>query len=114
MKQTERRFEGRYLCADVVHVSRIIGDRIRTIEAVLEDISPLGACVQVEEDIPLGSEVVLMAGDKGLGGVISYSVYRDYGFFAGIHFQDEAHWSSGIFVPDHLTNLQSLANQASE
>jgi hypothetical protein len=109
MENTERRLEGRFLCADVVKVTRVEGDPRKTLEAVLEDISPLGACVQVEEQIPLGMEVVLSSGGKCLSGVVSYCVYRDYGFFVGIHFLDETHWSKGVFVPDHLTSLAALA-----
>jgi hypothetical protein len=52
---TERRFEGRFLCADLVRVDWLAGSRAA--EAVLEDISALGACVQVEEFIPPGSAI---------------------------------------------------------
>ncbi len=111
MENVERRLEGRLLCADMVRVTRIEGGRLRNMEAVLEDISPVGACVQVDEQIPLGVEVVLTAGKKGLSGVVSHCVFRDYGFFVGIHFLAETQWSCGVFVPDHLTNLQALANR---
>jgi hypothetical protein len=110
----ERRLESRFLCADVVHLTRIVGAQSKTVEAVLEDISPPGACVQVEEEIPLGTEVELTAGEKSLCGVVSYCVYRDYGYFVGIHFLDETHWSSGVFVPGHLTNLQALADRVND
>jgi hypothetical protein len=114
MKNTERRLEGRFLCADVVRLTRTDGKRLRTLEAVLEDISPLGACVQVEEEVPLGVEVELSAAGKSLRGVVSYCVYRDYGYFAGIHFHDQTHWSKGVFVPDHLTNLRTLAERVAD
>jgi hypothetical protein len=114
MENTERRFEDRFLCADVVRLSRMDGDRLKTLEAILEDISPPGACVQVEEEIPLGAEVALTAGSMSLSGIVSWCVFRDYGYFVGIHFLDETHWSKGIFVPDHLTNLRALTGRAAD
>jgi hypothetical protein len=114
MKTRERRLEGRFLCADVVSLTCLEGKRVRTMEAVLEDISPLGACVQVEEKVPLGTEVVLTAADKRLYGVVSYCVYRDYGYFVGVHFADETHWSRRVFEPDHLISMETLVRQCEE
>src|ERR1041385_3703148 len=109
----ERRGESRFLCADMVRVDWLAGDPagggsrvdLRTAEAVLEDISALGACVQVEERIPPGAKISISVG-SGLiesspavrfSGRVSYCVYRDYGYFAGIKFSDETRWSSGVF-----------------
>jgi hypothetical protein len=131
----ERRLESRFLCADLVRVdwlaSRGESGRVeqgegefRTVEAVLEDISTLGACVQVEERIPLGAAILLSAhsglissapNDTGeaarFSGHVSYCAYRDYGYFVGIRFSDETHWSSLIFAPRHLTNLAALSER---
>jgi hypothetical protein len=124
----ERRYESRFLCADMVKVEWKVdagpgalpgaGDEIlRTVEAVLEDISALGACVQVEEAIPPETAVSISfgagkyaehSGNVRLSGSVSYCVYRDYGYFAGIQFSNETRWSSGIFEPQHLTNLEAL------
>jgi hypothetical protein len=97
-------------------------DDFRTVEAVLEDISPLGACVQVEERIPLGATISISAhsspANTTLGafkeparfsGHVSYCAYRDYGYFVGVRFSDETKWSSGVFEPRHLTNLALLS-----
>jgi hypothetical protein len=110
----ERRFEGRFLCADLVRVDWLAGSR--TAEAVLEDISALGACVQVEEYIPPGTAISIStigghADFKDAArftGWVSYCVYRDYGYFVGIRFSTETRWSSGVFEPQHLTNLEDL------
>src|SRR5580700_6867620 len=103
----ERRLESRFLCADLVRVDWSAGGvescegkqgrsescegEFRTAEAVLEDISALGACVQVEERIPLGTAILLSAysglvssapNDTGetarFSGHVSYCAYRDY------------------------------------
>src|ERR1019366_6960107 len=108
----ERRIESRFLCADLVKVEWLIDDGNKTIriaEAVLEDISALGACVQVEERIPAGAAILVSVGDEEVArfsGRVSYCVYRDYGYFVGIRFSDETHWSSGTFLPQHLTSLE--------
>src|SRR5580700_2700 len=114
----ERRFESRFLCADLVRVDWIADaeGNSRTVEALLEDISALGACVQVEERIPLGTSVSMSVSsgppgarqDTQLAGDVSYCVYRDYGYFVGIRFSDETRWSSGIFEPQHMTSLEAL------
>jgi hypothetical protein len=112
---TERRYESRFLCADLVTVEWTAGDAdgagSRTVEAVLEDISALGACVQVEERIPLGTRVSISAipgASARFAGLVSYCVYRDYGYFVGLIFSNETRWSSGDFEPRHLTNLEAL------
>ena len=106
----ERRREGRFLCADLITVEWRVRGTFRTVEAVLEDISPLGTCVQVEEEIPHGTPVTLTLGGQKLSGAVSYCVYRDYGYFVGIRFPDESQWSSGVFIPQHLTDLRALAS----
>jgi hypothetical protein len=116
----KRRFEGRFLCADLVRVEWLAGGAAgatpRTAEAVLEDISPLGACVQVDEYIPPGAAISIST-IAGLADIVettrftgqaAYCVYRDYGYFVGIRFSNETRWSNGVFEPLHLTNLEDL------
>jgi hypothetical protein len=117
---TERRFESRFLCADLVKVDWLAHGgseadvveaeiaALRTVEAVLEDISALGACVQVEEPIPPGAAISISVNTVHFSGHVSYCVFRDYGYFVGIRFSDETRWSSGIFKPRHLTSLEAL------
>ena len=123
----ERRLEGRFLCADLVSVDWLEGggDReqgegeFRTVEAVLEDISTLGACVQVEERIPLGacdpgyrptpvrSTPLPLAPRKvaRFSRYVSYCAYRDDRDPVGIRFSDETTGKRDFFEPRHLTNL---------
>jgi hypothetical protein len=111
----ERRLDGRFLCADLVRVDWLTGHGLngkgesRTTEAVLEDICETGACVQVDEMIPVGTPVVITvaisSGNTQFRGNVLYCLYRDFGYFAGIELLDETRWSSSIFVPQHLTDL---------
>lgn len=112
----ERRYESRFLCADLVKVEWFSeeGDckTHGAVEAVLEDISSLGACVQVDDNVPIGAAISISVGEKDvarLRGHVSYCVFRDYGYFVGIRFSNETRWSSGIFEPRHLTSLEALA-----
>jgi hypothetical protein len=104
----ERRFEGRCLCAQLVRVEWPGG----VVEAVLEDISALGGCVQVEEPIPLGSALALSIGESNFDGHVCYCVFRDYGYFVGIRFSKDTVWSRDQVVPQHLTDLRAIARQA--
>jgi hypothetical protein len=110
----ERRLERRFLCADLVRIDWVTGDggEFRRMEGVLEDISGLGACVQVEEAIPPGALVAISAGDSWLCGCVTYCVYQEYGYFVGVHFAEETKWSSSTFEPQHLTNLAALTHSA--
>jgi hypothetical protein len=83
----------------------------RTADAVLEDISHVGGCVQVEEPIPVGVPIQLSIGEWSFAGHVSYCNYRDYGYFVGIRFSTESAWSSEQVVPQHLINLQNLSRQ---
>jgi hypothetical protein len=110
----ERRLDARYMCADMVTVEWRFGYRLngrenpRRLEAVLEDISSLGACVQVEEVIPIGSLISISTQRSHFLGEVSYCVFRDYGYFVGIRFADETRWSVGKFSPQHLTDLRTF------
>ncbi|HWE51171.1 MAG TPA: hypothetical protein VG273_15370 [Bryobacteraceae bacterium] len=112
---SERRLDSRFLCADLVRVNWMTGHDVdgrretRTVEAVLEDVCETGACVQVEEMIPVGTPVVISVvdrrGETQFCGNVQYCLYRDFGYFAGIRLLEETKWSSGIFLPQHLTDL---------
>ena len=105
----DRRLENRYLCADLVRVDWQEGeDEVQTASAVLEDISVIGACVQVEAPIPLAAPLTIRVRDQQFPGVVTYCVYRDYGYFVGVRFCEETRWSTGVFEPQHLTNLREL------
>jgi hypothetical protein len=109
----ERRLRARFLCADLVRIDWVAGNdgAYRRVQGVLEDISTLGACVQVEEEIPPGSQISLSTGDTFLSGSVSYCVYQGYGYFVGINFADDNRWTESNFEPQHLTNLADLSHR---
>ncbi len=113
MQLEDRRLEGRFLCADMVRLDWIVGeDNLRTEQALLEDISPQGGCVQMEEPLALGSIVMLTVGDTPFHGHVCYCTFRDDGYFIGLRFSDDSVWSAGLVEPQHLVNLQQLGERA--
>ena len=110
---SEKRASGRYLCADLVRVDWLEGeDDFRSAEAVLEDISPQGACVEMEQEVRLGTMMMLTLDGKSFSGYVSHCNFRDYGYFVGIRFSQDTPWSSRVVTPKHLTNLCALAEDA--
>jgi hypothetical protein len=111
----EKRLEGRFLCADLVRLDWLVGkNNFRTEHALLEDISPLGGCVQLEEPVALGSIVMLTVDTTPFYGHVCYCTFRDDSYFVGLRFSNDSIWSAGVVVPRHLTNLQQLGQQAEE
>jgi hypothetical protein len=107
---SERRLENRFLCADLVRVSwsPAEGGAKKTAEAVLEDISHVGGCVQVEEAVPEGSAIRLSIGDWNFDGAVSYCAFRECGYFVGITFCAGSAWSADRVLPQHLVDLRSV------
>ena len=105
---TDRRVESRYLCADIVRISWQGAERA---EAVLEDISAHGICVQLDEEIAEGTRIHSYLGEQEFAGRVRYCKFQDIGWFVGIHFDDAERWSEQIYQPQHLTNLMELAGR---
>ncbi len=85
--------------------------RTGTATALLEDIAPSGACLQLESPIPLASEVSWRAPRQQFKGHVRYCVYREIGYFVGVEFDSSVRWSSRTFKPQHMLNLQSLVGR---
>jgi hypothetical protein len=109
----ERRFEVRMMCADMVEVcwTNRSGVSRRTM-ALLEDISPSGACLQVETSVPVGARIRWDSPRKGLSGVVRYCVYREIGYFVGVEFDPSSKWSKKVYKPQHLLDLKRLMQRS--
>lgn len=105
----ERRSEIRMMCADLVEVSwRDPSGKSRKAQAVLEDISASGACLQLETALPLGVVVRWGSQKKEFAGVVRYCVYREIGYFAGVQLDPACRWSKSKYRPQHLLDLERL------
>ncbi len=99
----------RLLCADMVEIewTDAQGD-LRIATALLEDISPLGLCLQLETELPIYSVVILNLNGTRTCAMVRYCQWREIGYFAGLTFPPGSRWSSENFRPQHLTNPLDL------
>src|SRR5437868_4803736 len=105
----ERRSEVRMLCADMVEVCW--NDQARNEKratGLLEDISPSGACLQLDLPVPLGTAIRWGSVDHHFTGTVRYCVYREIGYFVGVEFVPQSRWSEETYQPQHLLDLQKL------
>ena len=90
----ERRKEPRMLCADMVDIRwKDAAGRQHRATALLEDIAPHGACLQVERALPLETEIVIDHPKAQMRGAVRYCAYRDIGYFLGLQFTPDSEWS---------------------
>lgn len=97
----ERRAEARLWCSDLITV-RQEGAKPSEWTANLEDISPSGACVQLERAVPVGAILILKFGRRKFRGAVKYCRHDEIGYFAGIQFEPGRKWSREIYEPKHL------------
>jgi hypothetical protein len=109
----ERRSEIRMLCADMVEVAWVdpSGRRHKAM-GLLEDISASGACLQLENSIPLGVPIRWRTPRHQFEGEVRFCVYREIVFFVGVEFLPGSSWSKRIFKPQHLLDLKRLMGKA--
>lgn len=111
----DRRVNPRMLCADLVKIEwRDKAGGLHSIVANLEDISLSGACLQIEEDIPLQTTVSLVHASGSLQGRVRYCVFKEIGYFLGVEFEPGHRWSSREFRPMHLLDPRRLERSKSE
>lgn len=106
----ERRLDHRLLCADLVDLEWTDknGDSQRG-TALLEDISPLGLCLQMETPLPECSVVLLNLDGITTRAMVRYCKWREIGYFVGVTFAPGDRWSYERFRPRHLTDPLNLA-----
>jgi hypothetical protein len=105
----ERRWERRLLCADLVQIEwKDQSGRTCSITAILEDISPSGACLQTDDPIPVEALIRMRHGRKTLEGTVAYCAYHDIGYFTGVTFAAKRRWSKRLFRPKHLVDPAKL------
>jgi hypothetical protein len=103
------------LCADMVHVRwrDAAGKSVRAM-GLLEDISPSGACLQLEAPVPLAAKISWDSHKHRFRGEVRYCVYREVGYFVGVELEAGSRWSQESFKPRHLLDPQTLLRAATE
>jgi hypothetical protein len=104
-----QRCDERNLCADLIKVVWTDESGAKHKElAALEDISPGGACIQLEHSITVDTPISILYPDGRYHGRIRYCVFLQTGYFAGIEFDPGYQWSKHQFMPSHLLELQAV------
>ena len=97
------------LCADLIEIGWQDGSgKTQRAQAVLEDISASGACLQLEGPLPLGAAIQWRSPKKEFQGTVRYCVYREIGYFAGVQLDPSTRWSKAKYRPQHLLDLERL------
>ena len=110
----ERRGEIRFLCSDLIKI-RVEGPQSRDLTANLEDISASGACLQLEEPLPVDAPVCLLCPRCRLRGKVKYCVHNEIGYFIGVRFLAGQKWSRERYEPKHLLDpTQILRSRSSQ
>ena len=111
----DRRTKPRMLCADLVEViyQDAEGQEQQT-TANLDDISTNGVCLVAEEGVPVGTRVEIRHDRGQFVGEIRYCKLREpEGYFLGIEFAEDSHWTTRQFRPMHLLDPRRLATKVS-
>ena len=75
--------------------------------AILGDISPSGACLEIEEPIPVDAIVELEFGGDKCQAVVRYCKYDKVSYMLGVEFEIGYRWSISRWEPKHLTQFYS-------
>ena len=105
----QKRFENRDLCADLVKVIWVPNFRQSCMDwAILGDISPSGACLEIDEPIPENTIVMLEFGGERCQAVVRYCKYDMVNYLLGVEFKAGYRWSSNRWEPKHLIQLCAI------
>jgi hypothetical protein len=74
--------------------------------AILGDISPSGACLEVEEPIPPDTLVALEIGNERCQARTRYCKFDKVNYLLGVRFEHGYRWSRRRFKPEHLTQFR--------
>ncbi|MBY0506527.1 MAG: PilZ domain-containing protein [Bryobacteraceae bacterium] len=104
------------LCADLVTVVyQDAAGQPQETTANLEDISTNGVCLQVEEELPLGTPVRIQHSRGTFAGEVRYCKYSEpVGYFLGVEFAADSHWSRSQFKPLHMLDPRRLVQRSLE
>jgi len=91
------------MCADLVNVM-VRGDHgpSKKVHAILEDISPGGACLQLEMPVAVETAVSVLYPGGRFYGRVRYCDREQGRYYVGIQFDPGYQWSPRKFSPDHL------------
>ena len=95
----ERRAEQRFMCSDLVTVQ--LDNRDDLLVANLEDISPSGVCLGLQESVATDVTMTLNCAGCRFRGKVRYCVFSESGYQVGVRLMD-CKWSKQAYEPEHL------------
>ena len=101
----EKRSEPRFMCADLIKVRIQDAAGAREVIANLEDISPSGACIQLEAATLEGADVEMICAKCRLRGKVRYCRFAQIGYDVGIAFDQRRTWNRSRFEPKLLLEI---------
>jgi hypothetical protein len=97
------------MCADMVEVEwKDALGHPRKITGLLEDISPHGACLQLDDPLPLDTDLDIEYHKGRLKGSVSYCYFSEIGYWVGVRFGSNTTWSLKRYRPKHMLDLKKL------
>jgi hypothetical protein len=104
----QKRSEPRYMCAELVNI-RIRHEDQTVQEAIanLEDISPSGACVQLEEAVRVGADIEIVCSTCRFRGKVRNCRYGGSGYDIGVAFDTRGAWDASRYEPAHLLPVET-------
>jgi len=107
VRPERREDEDRELCADLVKVQwKLESGSPRSEWAILEDISPSGACLEIDEPIPPDTVVSLQFKNDRCQARIKYCKRDKENYLLGVEFEQGYRWSRRRFKPEHLIQFR--------
>jgi hypothetical protein len=105
----ERRSEPRHMCAELVRIQlRTAPGDVEEEIANLEEISPSGACIQLDRAVQRGADIEINCHQCKLRGKVRYCRFAGIGYDIGIQFDERGAWSRERFEPEHMLDVSEL------
>jgi hypothetical protein len=97
------------MCAELVTVLFDADDGHHEATANLEDISPSGACVQLETAAKEGTDIEVVCASCRLKGKVRYCRFVGIGYDTGIAFDEPRSWNRKLYTPTHLLDVGPIS-----
>ncbi len=97
-----KRSEPRFMCSESVNILVNDGGTLAEGLANLEDISPSGACVHLDEAIQVGANIEIVCSTCSFKGTVRNCRYTEAGFDVGMEFAKPKAWNLHRYEPKHL------------
>jgi hypothetical protein len=105
----QKRSEARFICADLVKIQINTGRRrIQETVANLEDISPSGACLQLETAVQEGADIQILCSRCRLRGKVTYCQFSETGYRVGVAFHKPESWTLRRYALRHFLDVALL------